>query len=174
MFWDEQGLAPQGYFVLTLHRPVNVDGAMAFAKLLQAVGEGTRGIPVVFPARPRTGKTLQALKGLPVKVLFVEPQPYLEFNYLVSHSKAAITDSGCITEKTTVMGVPCMVLRDTTERPEALAVGTNELFGTDLAALKPALDSLFAGRWKQGGIPDRWDGRTSERIVLALELLLAA
>jgi UDP-N-acetylglucosamine 2-epimerase (non-hydrolysing) len=173
VFWDEQGLMPQGYFVLTLHRPANVDGARAFARLLQAVGEGTRGMPVVFPVHPRTGKTLQALEELPINVLFVEPQPYLEFNYLVRHSKAVITDSGGITEETTVMGVPCLTLRDNTERPETVAVGTNELLGTDPAALKPALDSLFAGRWKQGSIPELWDGRTSERIVLALELLLA-
>jgi UDP-N-acetylglucosamine 2-epimerase (non-hydrolysing) len=174
VFWDEQRLVPQGYFVLTLHRPANVDGTTAFAKLLQAVGEGTRGMPVVFPVHPRTVKTLRALDGLPVNLRFVEPQPYLEFNYLVRHSKAVITDSGGITEESTVMGVPCMTLRDNTERPETVAVGTNELLGTDPAALKPALDSLFAGHWKKGGIPELWDGRTSERIVLALEMLLAA
>lgn len=173
-FWDEQGLMPGGYFVLTLHRPANVDGAMAFARLLQAIGEGTRGMPVVFPVHPRTAKTLQALEGLPVNLRFVEPQPYLEFNYLVRYSRAVITDSGGITEESTVMGVPCMTLRDNTERPETVTVGTNELLGTDPAALKPALDSLFAGQWKKGGIPELWDGRTSDRIVLALEKMLAA
>jgi UDP-N-acetylglucosamine 2-epimerase (non-hydrolysing) len=173
-FWDEQGLTPQGYFVLTLHRPANVDGVRAFARLLQAIGEGTRGMPVVFPVHPRTAKTLRALEGLPANLRVVEPQPYLEFNYLVRHSKAVITDSGGITEESTVMGVPCMTLRDNTERPETVAVGTNELLGTDPAALKPALDSLFAGQWKKGGIPELWDGRTSDRIVLALETMLAA
>ena len=72
------------------------------------------------------------------------------------------------------MGVPCMTLRDNTERPETVAVGTNELLGTDPTALKPALDNLFAGQWKKGGIPELWDGRTSDRIVLALETMLAA
>jgi len=116
---------------------------------------------------------LQELEGLPVNLLFVEPPPYLEFNYLVRHSKAVIADSVGITEENTVIGVPCMTLHDNTERPETVAVGTNELFGTDPAALQPALDSLFAGHWKQGSIPDLWDGSTSERIVLALETLLA-
>jgi len=100
-------------------------------------------------------------------------QPYLEFNWLVKHAKAVITDSGGITEEATVMGVPCLTLRDTTERPETIALGTNELIGTDPARLKPALDRLFAGQWKKGSIPEMWDGKTGERIVAALERLLA-
>jgi UDP-N-acetylglucosamine 2-epimerase (non-hydrolysing) len=172
-FWDAHGLTPAGYFVLTLHRPANVDGAGGFSRLLQAIGQGTRGMPVVFPVHPRTAKTLQALEGLPDNLCFVDPQPYLEFNYLVKHSKAVITDSGGITEESTVMGVPCMTLRDNTERPETVTLGTNELLGTDPAALKPALDKLFAGEWKAGGIPELWDGKASDRIVNALEHLMS-
>jgi UDP-N-acetylglucosamine 2-epimerase (non-hydrolysing) len=172
VFWDAHGLAAGNYFVLTLHRPANVDVADGFAELLQAIGQGTRGLPVVFPVHPRTAKTLQSLDGLPANLRFVEPQPYLEFNYLVKHSKAVITDSGGITEESTVMGVPCMTLRDNTERPETVTLGTNELLGTDPEALKPALDRLFAGDWKKGSIPERWDGRASDRIVDALESLL--
>jgi UDP-N-acetylglucosamine 2-epimerase (non-hydrolysing) len=172
-FWDAHGLAPAGYFVLTLHRPANVDGAGEFSRLLQAIGRGTRGMPVVFPVHPRTAKTLQSLEGLPDNLRFVDPQPYLEFNYLVKHSKAVITDSGGITEESTVMGVPCMTLRDNTERPETVTLGTNELLGTDPAALKPALDKLFAGKWKVGGIPELWDGKASDRIVDALEHLMS-
>ena len=107
-----------------------------------------------------------------VNLLPVEPQPYLEFNYLVRHARAVITDSGGITEETTVMGVPCLTLRDNTERPETVTVGTNELIGTDPAALAPAFARLFAGQWKKGGIPEKWDGRTGERIVAHLERLL--
>lgn len=173
-FWDTHGLKSGSYFVLTLHRPANVDGAGGFAKLLQAIGQGTRGMPVVFPVHPRTAKTLQSLEGLPINLLFVDPQPYLEFNYLVKHSKAVITDSGGITEESTVMGIPCMTLRDNTERPETVTLGTNELLGTDPAALKPALDRLFAGEWKAGGIPELWDGKASDRIVIALEQLMSA
>ena len=130
-------------------------------------------MPVVFPVHPRTAKTLQSLGNLPENLRFVEPQPYLEFNYLVKHSRAVITDSGGITEETTVMGVPCMTLRNNTERPETVSMGTNELLGTDPAALKPALDRLFAGRWKEGGIPELWDGKAGDRIVSALETLFA-
>lgn len=172
-FWDALGLTPQNFFVLTLHRPANVDGAGGFAKLLRAIGQGTRGLPVVFPVHPRSAKTLQSLEGLPANLRFVEPQPYLEFNYLVKHSKAVITDSGGITEESTVMGVPCMTLRDNTERPETVTLGTNELLGTDAAAVKPALDRLFAGEWKKGQIPELWDGKASDRIVNALESLFA-
>jgi len=92
----------------------------------------------------------------------------------VKHAKAVITDSGGITEETTVMGVPCMTLRTSTERPETITIGTNELLGTDPAALKPALDKLFAGEWKKGGIPEKWDGKTAERIVVELERLLVS
>ncbi|TIM38915.1 UDP-N-acetylglucosamine 2-epimerase (non-hydrolyzing) [Mesorhizobium sp.] len=170
-FWDEYGLLPGSYFVVTLHRPSNVDAGSSFARLLRAIGEGTRSLPTIFPVHPRTRKTLEAIEDLPANLVFVEPQPYLEFNYLVRHAKAVITDSGGITEETTVMGVPCMTLRDTTERPETVSIGTNEILGTNPANLSRALDRLFAGGWKKGGIPELWDGRTGERIVAALEEL---
>lgn len=171
-FWGELGLCSGEYFVVTLHRPANVDKGEAFARLLVAIGDGTRGLPVVFPVHPRTAKTLREQVDVPKNIRLVDPQPYLEFNYLVKHAKAVITDSGGITEETTVMGVPCMTLRDTTERPETVTVGSNELIGTDPAALKPALDRLFDGNWKRGSIPEKWDGRAGERIVSELERLL--
>jgi UDP-N-acetylglucosamine 2-epimerase (non-hydrolysing) len=102
----------------------------------------------------------------------VEPLSYLEFNFLVERCFAVITDSGGITEEATVLGVPCLTLRNTTERPETVQIGTNELVGTDPAALAPHLDRLFAGGWKKGAIPPLWDGRTSERIAAHLESLL--
>ena len=114
------------------------------------------------------------MQAVPSNVLLVDPQPYLEFNYLVKYAKAVITDSGGITEETTVMGVPCLTLRDSTERPETVSIGTNELIGTDPERLRPAMDRLFAGAWKCGAIPEKWDGHTAERIVLVLERLLAA
>lgn len=172
-FFDELGLKAGEYFVVTLHRPANVDQGDAFARLLAAIGEGTRGLPVVFPVHPRTAKTLRDLNEVPASFQLVDPQPYLEFNYLVKHAKAVITDSGGITEETTVMGVPCLTLRDSTERPETVTTGTNELIGINPAALAPALDKLFAGQWKKGAIPEKWDGRTGERIVQVLEQLLA-
>jgi UDP-N-acetylglucosamine 2-epimerase (non-hydrolysing) len=102
----------------------------------------------------------------------VDPQGYLEFNYLVKHAKAVITDSGGITEETTVMGVPCLTLRDNTERPETISLGTNELIGTNPAKLKPALDLVFDGKWKTGKIPPLWDGHAAERIVAHLQNIL--
>ena len=171
-FWADFKLQQGQYFVMTLHRPANVDDTQGFAQLLRAVGEAVRNVPVVFPVHPRTAKTLAALPDKPACLLLVDPQPYLEFNYLARHALGVITDSGGVTEETTVMGVPCVTLRDTTERPETVTVGTNELIGTDPAALKPALDRLFAGQWKKGAIPEKWDGRTGERIAEALERLL--
>jgi len=171
-FWSEFEMEAEQYFVLTLHRPANVDGLSQLQAMLLAIGEGCRGLPVIFPVHPRTTKTLQDLPGLPDNLRLVEPQPYLEFNFLVKHAKAVITDSGGITEETTVMGVPCLTLRETTERPETVTVGSNELIGTDPAKLKPAMDRLFAGQWKVGGIPEKWDGKAGERIVAVLEQLL--
>ncbi len=173
-FWAEAGLQPGGYFVMTLHRPANVDDLSGFARLLRAVDEAVRGVPVVFPVHPRTAKTLAALPDKPAGLLLVDPQPYLEFNHLVRHAKGVITDSGGITEETTVLGVPCITLRDSTERPETVSIGTNELIGTDPAALQPALDRLFAGQWKKGSIPEKWDGHTGTRIAEQLERLLGA
>lgn len=175
-FWDElwngQKLQPGEYFVATLHRPANVDRGDGFSQMLTAIGQGARDLPVVIPVHPRTAKTLKNIDNIPSNIRLVDPQPYLQFNYLVKHAKAVITDSGGITEETTVLGIPCLTLRDNTERPETITEGTNELIGTDPAALKPALDKLFAGKWKSGSIPEKWDGKTGERIVAILADLL--
>jgi UDP-N-acetylglucosamine 2-epimerase (non-hydrolysing) len=171
-FWSEFALTPGGYLVVTLHRPSNVDKAAHFAALLTVIGEHARDLAVIFPVHPRSRKTLARIAGLPENLRLVHPQPYLEFNYLVRHARAVITDSGGVTEETTVMGVPCMTLRDTTERPETVTIGTNEILGTDPKKLRCALQRLFAGSWKTGGIPERWDGHTGERIVETLERIL--
>jgi UDP-N-acetylglucosamine 2-epimerase (non-hydrolysing) len=168
-FWAGSGLEARRYFVATLHRPANVDDPARLARLLQAIAAGANGWPVVFPVHPRTAKAIRSIGDLPPGFVVVEPQPYLEFNWLVRGSAAVITDSGGVTEETTVMGVPCMTLRDTTERPETTTVGTNELLGIDPAALAPAFRRLFEGRWRKGGIPEFWDGRTSDRIAAVLD-----
>jgi UDP-N-acetylglucosamine 2-epimerase (non-hydrolysing) len=170
--WDEMGLEGERYFVLTLHRPANVDEKHKLSELLSAVGSGTRGCPIVFPVHPRTRKALEDGCDLPESLHCVEPMSYLEFNHLVKNAYAVITDSGGITEEATVMGVPCMTLRDNTERPETIELGTNELVGTDPAALKPYLDRLFAGGWKAGTVPPLWDEKVAVRIVAHLEGLL--
>jgi len=171
-FFKEFNLEEGEYFVTTLHRPSNVDNIDEFTFLLDAISEGTRDLPVIFPLHPRTAKTVQSMIEVPCNIHLVDPQPYLEFNFLVKFAKAVITDSGGITEETTVMGVPCLTLRDNTERPETVTIGTNELVGTDPSAIKPAMDKLFSGQWKEGSIPELWDGKTGSRIVTHLEKLL--
>ena len=143
-----------------------------FARLLDAIGAGTRGLPVVFPVHPRTAKTLRALADLPAEPASGRAAALSGIQLPGAHAKAVITDSGGITEETTVMGVPCLTLRDTTERPETVTIGTNELIGTNPAHLPPALARVMAGQWKTGAIPDRWDGQAAGRIVAALEKLL--
>ena len=125
---------------------------------------------MVVPAHPRTRRALQTL-AVPDNLRVVEPQPYLQFNYMVRSAKAVITDSGGITEETTVMGVPCITLRDSTERPETIQEGTNVLVGSDPEALSSAMSQIFLGRWKEGRIPPMWDGRAGERIVADMEQL---
>ena len=171
-FWSDLSLDKNKYIVLTLHRPSNVDELNSFSMLLRSIGRYSRGLPVIFPIHPRTSKSLSNLDDVPQNIKVVDPQPYLEFNYLVKHAKAVITDSGGITEETTVMGVPCMTLRDSTERPETVKIGTNELLGIDPDALEPAMDKLFSGNWKLGSIPEKWDGNTGERIVEHLVKIL--
>lgn len=166
--WQEQGLEKKQYFVLTLHRPANVDGENKLKLLLETIVDGVRGLPIIFPVHPRTAKNLQNL-GIKASNLFmVEPMSYLEFNFLVQHAKAVITDSGGITEETTVMGVPCITLRKNTERPETVTIGTNELIGTEPENLPPAFTTLFENNWKKGAIPPLWDGKAAERIIATL------
>jgi UDP-N-acetylglucosamine 2-epimerase (non-hydrolysing) len=171
--WDEIGLKEKEYIVMTLHRPANVDEEEALKGLMDELIANTRDLPLVFPVHPRTGKMLKKLGIGHERLHMIDPLGYLEFNYLVERSKAVVTDSGGITEETTVMGIPCMTLRDNTERPETIMMGTNELLGTDPKAIKPAMDKLFADEWKEGGVPDLWDGKTSERIVGHLITLLS-
>ncbi len=170
--FDELQLTEGQYIMMTMHRPANVDEEVHLKTLMEQIITNVHGLPIIFPIHPRTAKIFYNLWGdeATLRQLFpnlhiVEPMGYLEFNYMVERAKAVVTDSGGITEETTVMGVPCITLRDNTERPETCTVGTNELIGTNPAAVKPALDLLFSGQWKKGAIPALWDGHTAERIV---------
>ena len=163
--WDKFQLKEKEYMVMTLHRPANVDQEEQIKSLMNEIIEHSKDIPLIFPVHPRTAKILKNLDINHPRLHMVEPLGYLEFNYLVEKSKAVITDSGGITEETTVMGIPCMTLRDNTERPETISEGTNELLGTDPKAIEPAMKKLFKGEWKTGSIPNLWDGNTAVRIV---------
>ena len=160
-----EALKEKEFFILTLHRPANVDEEEKLKNMMQAIIDGTGNLPVIFPVHPRTAKILQNLGIKHDRLHYVEPLSYLEFNYVVKNAKAVITDSGGITEETTVMGVPCLTLRDNTERPETITMGTNELVGTDPKKLKPYFEKLMSGEWKRGGEIPLWDGKTAERIV---------
>ncbi len=163
--WDNFKLTDKGYIVMTLHRPANVDSREKLKELVTEIVNSSRGLPIIFPVHPRTAKMLETIGVATPDLHIIEPLGYLEFNYLVKHAKAVITDSGGITEETTVMEVPCMTLRDSTERPETCTVGTNELLGTDPKSIAPAFERLFSGNWKKGSIPELWDGKTAGRIA---------
>jgi UDP-N-acetylglucosamine 2-epimerase (non-hydrolysing) len=153
------------YFLVTLHRPANVDDPHKLKQLLDAIDAGTEQYPVLFPVHPRTRKILEGISYHHDRVIQMEPLGYLEFIYLVKNARSIITDSGGITEEATVLGVPCITLRDSTERPETITIGTNELAGTNPENLGPYLAKIAAGNWKKGSIPPLWDGKTAYRII---------
>lgn len=171
--WSELGLEGKRYFVLTLHRPANVDQEQKLKELISTIVREARGAPVVFPVHPRTAKVIEAAGISADNLYLVPPLPYLEFNYLVANAFAVITDSGGITEETTVLGIPCLTLRDNTERPETVTMGTNELVGTDPANLPPVMRRLFEGNWKQHQIPPMWDGAAGVRIASSIAQLVS-
>ena len=158
-------LKPKNYFVMTMHRPANVDGEQQLKALIDAIMTGSGSFPVIFPVHPRTAKNLEKIGINHSRLRMVEPLSYLEFNYLVKNALGVITDSGGITEEASVMNVPCITMRNNTERPETVTLGTNELIGTDPANLKAPLEKLLKGEWKSyKGIP-LWDGKAAKRIV---------
>jgi UDP-N-acetylglucosamine 2-epimerase (non-hydrolysing) len=162
--WDEHGLKEKQYFVLTLHRPSNVDDPSRFEKLILSINKSVNNQPVIFPVHPRTRKHFESIKE-GKNILPIDPLGYLEFIHLIKNAKAVITDSGGVQEETTYLGVPCITLRKNTERPETVTIGTNEIIGDDLDALALSINSINSGKWKKGRIPDLWDGNTAPRII---------
>jgi UDP-N-acetylglucosamine 2-epimerase (non-hydrolysing) len=164
-FWNRMSLSPKSYLVMTLHRPSNVDSKERLQAIFDSIEQTAANVPVIFPVHPRTRKNMERF-GISSRQFYpCEPLGYLEFNYLVQHARGVITDSGGITEETTVLGIPCMTLRDSTERPETCTEGTNELIGSNPENIKPALTKLMKGEWKRGTIPALWDGKTAQRII---------
>ncbi|GAA4891274.1 UDP-N-acetylglucosamine 2-epimerase (non-hydrolyzing) [Flaviramulus aquimarinus] len=163
--WDNLMLSNKNYLVMTLHRPSNVDEEEQLKALITKIVELGKDYPIVFPVHPRTQKLLSNLNLNFKNLHYVNPLGYLEFNYLVENAKAVITDSGGITEETTVMNVPCITLRNSTERPETCNIGTNILVGNDSKKIESAFNVLLSGAWKQGHIPELWDGQAAKRII---------
>jgi UDP-N-acetylglucosamine 2-epimerase (non-hydrolysing) len=165
------GLTPGGYAALTLHRPSNVDAPEALGRMMDAIARIQAEIPVVFPVHPRTrariarlGGRLEALPGLRL----IEPQPYLDFVQLMASARCVLTDSGGIQEETTALRVPCLTLRENTERPITATRGTNRVVGVDPVAIFGAWREVVSGRWPAGELPELWDGKAAERIVRVL------
>lgn len=169
--FDDLSLGKGKYFILTMHRPANVDEADKLKMTMQEITKNVHNMPIVFPIHPRTAKIFRDLGIEAENLKVIPPQGYLEFNYLVKNSFAVITDSGGITEETTVMHIPCMTLRDNTERPETCELGTNKLVGTNPENIKPTLEKLFAGKWQEGNIPEFWDGNSAKRIINVIKNL---
>jgi UDP-N-acetylglucosamine 2-epimerase (non-hydrolysing) len=165
------------FALLTLHRPSNVDNRENFMRIVQALQNVAERLPVIFPIHPRTRKQIEsfemnahfnfnagaqpALNG----IVCIEPLSYLDFLKLMSHSRLALTDSGGIQEETTILGVPCITLRENTERPVTITEGTNELAGTDPVLINKYAADILGGTWKKGRRPKLWDGSAAERIV---------
>ena len=165
MLWNELLLLEKKYLVMTLHRPSNVDEAQQLKTLISQIARLGKDYPIIFPVHPRTQKLLSTLNLNFENLHYVSPLGYLEFNYLVKHALAVLTDSGGITEEATVMNVPCITLRESTERPETCDIGTNILVGNDSEKIENAFATLLSGSWKQGRIPELWDGQAAKRII---------
>ncbi len=166
-------MRPREYALLTLHRPSNVDHRETFSQLLLAIEAIQQRLPVIFPVHPRTRKRLEEfgllsrLDMLP-NVRLVEPLGYFDFLKLTMDARLVLTDSGGIQEETTVLDVPCVTLRDNTERPITVEQGTNELVGIDPARIIETCERILDGQGKTGRIPELWDGKAAERIVTIL------
>jgi len=162
------------YAVLTLHRPSNVDDAATLAALLEVVAEINRALPVVMPLHPRTRSNINkfGLTHLIEDLRILPPIGYLEMLGLMRDAKLVLTDSGGIQEETTALGVPCLTLRENTERPITLVEGTNTLVGPDPAAIRAAFREVMLNGGKAGRIPEYWDGHAATRIADTLKTWL--
>ena len=162
-FFDEV-IGERPYLVLTLHRPSNVDDPEKLNEILDIISAAAKDHLILFPIHPRTMKVLASMERTMDNFLLVDPLPYLEFIYVVKNSRGVITDSGGITEETSVMNIPCITLRTTTERPETIRLGTNELI-PEIENASPFIEKMISGEWKQAQSIPLWDGKTGERIV---------
>jgi len=154
------------YVLVTLHRPSNVDSPVVLGHALEALEEISRSIRVIFPIHPRTRQQIAATGLLaPGSLRLMDPLGYVDFLALLRNATAAITDSGGIQEESTYLGVPCLTLRENTERPITVTIGTNTIVGHDFKRLRQEVERILEGRGKRGGCPPLWDGRAAERIA---------
>lgn len=159
------GIADGSYLVFTINRRALLADTDNLQRMLTAISDSAAGMPVIAPLR---GEARRVVSTLTSSLTLCDPLSYLEFGYLTAHAKAIITDSGNVAEEATFNNVPCMTLNSYTEHQETVRQGTNVLVGEDAGRLRDALAQLQSGQWKQGTLPDRWDGRTAERIIQIL------
>jgi len=167
---DELELRPRGFAALTMHRPANVDNPEALRRIFAALGQIAAELPIIFPAHPRTQARMREF-GIraPLGVRVLEPMGYLDFLRLWSNARLVLTDSGGLQEETTALGIPCLTLRENTERPITIEQGTNRLVGRDPERIAgAAFEILHDGQGHPARVPELWDGHAAERIVEAL------
>lgn len=166
---EQLGLTAHGYALVTLHRPSNVDDVERLGQLLAALGEVAGRLPVLFPVHPRTRARINELgQPLPSALRLVDPIGYLDFLALEANAKLVLTDSGGIQEETTALGVPCLTLRTTTERPITVTEGTNTVIGVEPARIVAHAEEILATGGKTGRVPALWDGATGPRVAAVL------
>ncbi|CAM3630233.1 non-hydrolyzing UDP-N-acetylglucosamine 2-epimerase [Flavobacterium saliperosum] len=168
-FFDALDSSEKKYLVLTMHRPANVDNKENLERYLDNITTFAKDFTIVFPIHPRTKPIVEAIGKNYPNLEIVEPQPYLKFIYLLKNAAGVITDSGGITEEATYLHIPCITLRENTERPETCVLGSNVLVGNDFNALEENIMKIAHNNWKNVQIPELWDGNTANRIV---EILL--
>jgi UDP-N-acetylglucosamine 2-epimerase (non-hydrolysing) len=165
--WQGRGVPPDfargGYAVVTLHRPSNVDDKPGLERIMSALDDVALRLPIIFPVHPRTEANLVGMKS--DRVRLIKPLGYLAFLDLVEHARLVITDSGGIQEETTVLGVPCLTLRESTERPVTVRLGTNRVIGADPATISQAVDAVLSSPPASPMFPPLWDGHAGERIA---------
>jgi len=168
---EELCLEEKGYGLVTLHRPSNVDHPAVLGPILEALEELGQRCPLIFPVHPRTRKVIAAtgVQVDPGKVRMLDPLGYLDFLKLMKHCRLVLTDSGGIQEETTVLGIPCLTIRENTERPITIELGTNVLVGTSKKRIVEEGNKILDGKGKKGRVPELWDGRAAARIVRVLE-----
>lgn len=172
---DRVPVTDKGYGVLTLHRPSNVDDPVILRRILEAIAYVARRMPVVFPVHPRTRQRLAAagVDDLLANVMLTEPLGYIDFLSLSSHARIILSDSGGLQEESTALGIPCLTLRENTERPVTITHGTNRLVGTQTAAIVAGFDEAMAREHEPLRRPPLWDGQTAGRVAAVLQKILA-
>lgn len=169
--WKKLLLEPKKYMLLTLHRPDNVDNKDRLYEVLERITSTSDELKIVFPVHPRTAKQFPQDSKFAHNLIITEPLGYFEFGFLAQNAMVIVTDSGGLSEEATIYGVPCLTVRDNTERPETIELGTNELIGRDLSGLTPMMELVLTSAWKKHTVPDKWDGKTGTRIA---EIILGA